>query len=231
MIGFGIGGICWIISLSFFPPIKFILWILGMSVYLSVPWIGRKRILSKAPLHTSYIPERFGSFTIIILGQIIASVVFGLESASWQLASVLTSIMAFILAIIIWGQYYRFTRTADYKCTLGSGQPYIYSHIPLIISLLILGVCSKDFISNTLINRSVNSIFCFSLILYLTSFYILQYLTIKKSKIRGISYIGGIFALLILFFVHPLSPMLTMSGIVTIFMILFGIQYFLGRHM
>ena len=99
---FGLGGICWIISLFFHPPVKFIFWTLGMCIYLLTPWVGRKRILSKAPLHTVYIPERFGSFTVIILGQIIASVVFGLESGNWYPSSVVTSVLAFALAILIW---------------------------------------------------------------------------------------------------------------------------------
>lgn len=232
MIGFGLGGICWIISLFFEPPIKFMLWILGMCFYLLTPWLGKKRILAQAPLDTIYIPERFGSFTIIILGQIIASVVFGLESASWYPSSVITSIMAFILAILIWVQYYRFTQIADYKCTLGSGQSYIYTHIPLIISMIIIGVSAEDFITKpTLIHENVNSIFCFAIILYLSSFYLLQYIAIRQFKIRGLVYLGGITAILFLFFLYPLSAMLTMSGIVIIFMVLFAIQYWLGRQM
>jgi low temperature requirement protein LtrA len=230
VIGFGLGGICWIISLFFNPPIKLILWALGMCVYLITPWIGKKRILSKVPLDTIYIPERFGSFTVIILGQIIASVVFGLESAHWYPSSALTSIMAFILAILIWGQYYRFTQIADYKCTLRSGQPYVYAHIPLIISLIIIGVCAEYFISQPIqIHENINIIFCFAIILYLTSFFLLQYIAIRKIKIRGLSYIAGITALLFLFFSYPLLPVIIMSGIVIIFMSLFGIQYWLSR--
>lgn len=225
MIGFGLGGVCWIISLLFDPLIKFILWTIGMCIYLLIPWIGRKRTLSKVPLDAVYIPERFGAFTIIIMGQIIASVVFGLESASWYPSSVLTSILAFILAILIWVQYFRFTQVADYKCTLGSGQPYIYTHIPLIISLIIIGVCAEDFITKPkLIHENVNIIFCFAIILYLTSFYLLQYVAIRKFKIRALSYVGGIIAILFLFFFYPFSPMIIMLGIVVIFMILFCIQ-------
>lgn len=227
--GFGLGGICWIISLFFPPPLKFIFWTLGMAIYLSTPWLGRNRILSKAPLHTIYIPERFGSFTIIILGQIITSVVFGLGSAHWHPASVITSMMAFILAVLIWGQYYRFTQTADYKCTLGSGQPYIYAHIPLIISLIIIGVCAQELISNSIIHQNVKIAFCFSIILFIVSFYILQCVAIVSFKIQGLYYSGGIIAILGLFFLYPLSPLLIMSGIVIIFMTLFAIQYRLDR--
>lgn len=230
IIGFGLAGICWIVSLFFDTPEKFIFWILGISIYLTIPWIGRKKILSKAPLHTMYIPERFGSFTVIILGQIIASVVFGLASASWHPASVVTSMMAFALAIVIWGQYYRFTQIADYKCTLGSGQPYIYTHIPLIISLMIIGVCAKNYIANREIDQIVKNTFCFSIILYLTSFYLLQYIAIPKFKIRGVVYLVGCSALLGLFYAYPLTPMIIMTGIVLIFMALYAMQCRLGHR-
>ncbi len=228
IIGFGSALICWIVSLFFDPPHKFIFWTLGMSIYLSIPWIGRKKVLSKVPLDTVYFPERFGAFTVIVLGQMITAVVVGLKSASWHPSAVVTSIMAFALAILIWGQYYLFTQIADYKCTLGSGQPYIYSHIPLIISLLILGSCAQEFIPNTEIHSNVKNIFCFSIILYLTSFCLLQYIAIPKFKIRGVVYLGAISAILGLFYLYPLSPMIIMIGIVLIFIALFATQYRFG---
>ncbi len=228
---FSIAITCWIISLFFPPLIKFSLWALGMSIYLIMPWIGRKRILSKAPLDTVYVPERFGAFTIIILGQTIAAVVFGLESASWHPTAIITSMMAFILATLIWGQYYRFIRRADYKCTFGSGQPYIYAHIPLIIGLIIIGVCAKEFIiGSTHIEEYISHLFCLAIILYLSSFLLLQYITIRKFKMRGLSYLGGITALLLLFFVYPLSPVLLISGVALIFLALLAIQFELGAQ-
>lgn len=228
IIGFGLGVICWVVSLFFDPPEKFMFWTLGMSIYLATPWIGKKKVLSKVPLDTTYIPERFGAFTIIIIGQVIASVVFGLQSASWHFSSIITSMMAFALAILIWGQYYRFTQIANYKCTLGSGQLYIFSHIPLIISLIFIGVCAKEYISSIEIPQHVKNTFCFSIILYLTSFYLLQYIAIHKFKIRGMVYLAGITAIFVLFYGYPLLPEVVMSGVVLIFVILFSIQYRLG---
>ena len=231
MIGFGVGGLCWIISLFFEPPFQFVLWALGMSIYLVIPWLGRKRILSKIPLDPTYIPERFGSFVVIIVGQIIASVVFGLESASWHLSSILTSLMAFILAMLIWGQYYKFTQIADYKLTLGSGQPYIYAHIPLIISLIMLGGCIGYFITNsTSLYKNANATFCFAIVLYLSSLYLLQYLSICKFKVNGLSHFGGIMAVLILFIFFTFSPVVIMSIIVFIFIAIFSIQYWQAQQ-
>lgn len=224
--GFSLGGIFWIISLFFIPPIKFILWILGMLVYLSIPWIGRKRILSQAPLDTVYIPERFGAFTVIILGQTIAAVVFGLESTQWQFSSLIISILAFILAALIWMQYYRLIQIADYKNTLGSGQPYIYTHVPLIISLMLIGVCIEDFIrSSAHTHENVNLFFCLAITLYLISFYLLNYIAAQKFKLIRWSYLAAIAVLLFLALFHSLPSLTILSVTVVVFIGIYCIQY------
>lgn len=226
VIGFSLGAIFWVISLFFSPPIKFILWGVGMTIYLLVPWIGRKQILSAAPLDTVYIPERFGAFTVIVLGQTVAAVVFGLGATNWQFSSVLMGILAFILAALIWVQYYSFSQIAEYKCTLGSGQPYIYSHVPLLVSLMLIGVCTEDLIKSSVqIHANVNLFFCISIILYLTSFYLLNYFAVRKFKIISLSCLAAISVILFLLFFYSLSPLITMSTTVVVFMGIFGIQH------
>lgn len=226
IIGFTLGGSFWTTSLFFPSPIKFTLWALGMLIYLLIPWIGKKRILSQAPLDTVYIPERFGAFTVIVLGQTIAAVVFGLGSTDWQFSSIAISIFAFVLAALIWIQYYNFSRIAEYKCTLGSGQPYIYSHIPLIVSLMLIGVCTEDLIkSSNHIHENVNLFFCFSIMLYLISFYLLNYFTVRKFKIIRRSCLLGIAATLFLTFFYYLSPLIIISTTTVIFFGIFFVQH------
>lgn len=225
LIGFGIGAILWIISLFVATPYKFMLWVSGMVVYMITPWIGRKKILAQLPLHPVYIPERFGAFTIIILGQMITAVVFGLESAEWNADSIITGVLAFGLGILIWAQYYRFTQRADYKCTLRSGQPYIYLHIPLILSLIMMGACAEDFIiAPDVVHPHVHSIFCFATILWLVSFYMLQYVAIAHLHVRKYVYILGILLILSLILLVNFSAIVTLALIVATFAIIFYFQ-------
>ncbi len=217
MVGFGLATFCWFISL-FMTVEKFWFWALGMFIYLVTPWIGRKNILSKVPLNPIYIPERFGAFTMIIIGQLIASIVFGLEVANWHFNAVFTSLMGFILAALIWGQYYHFIQTADYTCSLGSGQPYIYHHIPLIISMIIMGACVQELIKNsTLVQGNVYDVFCFAITLYLLSFYSLHYLTISDRKLPTVSYVIAMSCILFIFFAYHFLPAFLMLGVVIIF--------------
>ena len=227
-IGFGLAAVLWVVSFFFATPYKFILWMTGMVIYILVPWSGRKRILSKAPLDTVYIPERFAAFTLIIVGQMIASVVFGLKPTQWNLAALLVSVLAFLLAIVIWGAYYRSTLIADYKCTLGTGQPFIYTHIPLIMSLIVVATCVGEFIKNpTVIAPHTRTIFCVAIVAYLLSFFFLQQVTHRKNKQRKFLHAGTIAFTLPFFFV--LSPVVILLGIVGVFLALFIAQYCLER--
>ncbi len=218
LIGFGSALMCWVISLFFSTSLEYIFWTIGMCIYLIIPWIGRKTILEQAPLDPIYIPERFGAFTIIILGQLIASVVFGLEYAQWNYSSIIAGILAFILVIIIFCQYYLFTKIANYKCTLRSGQPYIYAHIPLIISLVILGVCTEDFIKHfSLLHDRMNLIFCFAALLYLCSFSLLQHLAMSTIRIHHKYLALMLIAAIFICFLPFSHAVFMLGGIVLIF--------------
>jgi hypothetical protein len=95
---------------------------------------------------------------------------------------------------------------------------------------MIISSCAETFIKEPkAINEHVNGLFCFALILYLTAFYLLQYMTIRKFKIRGLPYISGIIAILFVFFCSP-SPMLYITNAVIFFMLLFAAQYGIGQH-
>jgi low temperature requirement protein LtrA len=72
--GFGIGAALWAISILTPPPARFVLWALGPAVDFATPWIGRHTgVLRRFPLDTLHLPERFGLFTIIVLGETLLS--------------------------------------------------------------------------------------------------------------------------------------------------------------
>jgi low temperature requirement protein LtrA len=234
LIGFGLGVSCWCISLFVEPPIKFYLWALGIAVDFLTPTLGKKRILSKLPVDTRHIPERFGLFTIIVLGECVAAVVLGLTHSNLHWQAMLASIMSFVLATLIWLQYYSYMQAANYKCSLNSGQSFIFIHFPLVISIVIIGVGVEHMIiaaaSSTLLSKELNIIFCSSLILWLISFFLLQCITMRKCnrKLLGRLYALGVIAIAILFIFSTGRPLVKIIGVNIIFSIIIGLnKYFL----
>ncbi len=100
-------------------------------------------MLRRFPLDTSHLPERFGLFTIIVLGETLLSVVSGMSEVDWRTGSVTTAVLAFGVAMCIWWIYFTFVEEAPYLCNLGSGQSYIYVHLPIVIGVVVIGIGMK----------------------------------------------------------------------------------------
>ena len=95
----------WAVSLLVPEELRIALWALGLGIDFYNIWRLRK-IQAKVPLSNSHLPERFGLFTILVLGESIASVVAGLEHEGWKLTPCSGAILGVILATGLWGIYF-----------------------------------------------------------------------------------------------------------------------------
>ncbi len=66
--GFVTGAALWLASLAVAPPGRYALWAAGLAVELATPLLSAAAI-ARVPFHGSHIPERFGLFTLIVLGE------------------------------------------------------------------------------------------------------------------------------------------------------------------
>ena len=143
LIGFGSASALWLMSIVVPEPYRFWLWAVAFTVDLATPYVLR-RVQAAAPLDVSHLPERFGLFTILVLGESIVAVTVGLSHVSWQLSTTLVGILGLGIATCLWwinfdhldGSVIR--RRGDRR----NWRPtvWIYSHLPLAIGLAMLGV-------------------------------------------------------------------------------------------
>jgi low temperature requirement protein LtrA len=143
LIGFGSASVLWLMSIVVPTPYRFWLWAVAFAVDLATPYVLRK-VQAAAPLDVSHLPERFGLFTILVLGESIVAVTVGLSHVSWQLSTTLVGILGLGIATCLWwinfdhldGSVIR--RRGDRR----NWRPtvWIYSHLPLAIGLAMLGV-------------------------------------------------------------------------------------------
>ena len=77
-IGFSIAAGIWLASAFVPPPIRFIFWIIGLGVDIGTPLLFTRQLSVQFAPHVQHLPERFGSFTIIVLGISILGVVNGI---------------------------------------------------------------------------------------------------------------------------------------------------------
>jgi low temperature requirement protein LtrA len=232
--GFGLGALCWTISVLFSPPVKFILWATGLGIDFITPWVGRKRILHKAPLDTSHFPERLGLFTIIVLGESVFAVVSGLPKADWSTLSLLTGFSAFVLAVTIWWMYFTFIQEIHHECHLGSGQPFIYAHLFLVISLTAVGASVAALLQQT--NLTVPAyeavlLFCSAIALWLISFLIVKAVSMPSSLLKPfiLPYAIGIITIVLLPFLWRFSSIVLLGIVDIIFVLILVIELLVFR--
>ena len=133
--------ILWLASLACPAPIRFWLWGIAMTIELFVPILGT-RILAGTPAHPSHLQERFGLFTLIVLGESIVSVATT-ANGSWVLLPTLTAVIGFGIAACLWWLYFNFLETAVVIRGIRSVHAFNYGHLPIVMGLALVAVGTK----------------------------------------------------------------------------------------
>jgi low temperature requirement protein LtrA len=143
-LGFSIGASLWIISA--FVPLswRFGLWAVGLAVDFATPLMAQAAI-RQLPPHPEHLPERFGLFTIIVLGEAILAVVNGVSEVEWGFTSTASAIAGFVIAFSLWWIYFENVSGSSLGTAHTSGrlQPlqfWLYVHLPLVIGIAATGV-------------------------------------------------------------------------------------------
>lgn len=141
--GFGVDTALWIASIFMPSPARYAVWALAMVISVATPWLMRK-VQVHSPLSASHLPERFGLFTILVLGESVAAVVAGLRAEGTQLETFIDATAGFVIATGLWWIYFdNFegsvvrrdpNRRHDWRPTA-----WIYSHYPLAVCLTVVG--------------------------------------------------------------------------------------------
>jgi low temperature requirement protein LtrA len=103
--GFALAAAIWLVSLALPEAIRPWLWIAALAVDLLTPWMA---VLTAAErtFDVSHIPERYGLFTIIVLGEAIIAVARSMSEAQWTPEAVTAAVAGFAIAVVIWWAYF-----------------------------------------------------------------------------------------------------------------------------
>jgi low temperature requirement protein LtrA len=144
-IGFSISTAIWFASVFVPPPLRFILWIIGLAVDIGIPLFFTKQFSMQFAPHTRHLPERFGLFTIIVLGIAILGVVNGIATHQWTISSMVTAALGLAMTFSLWWLYFDNLDGSEIRALrenkqLGVYVTWLYIHIPLIIGFTAVGV-------------------------------------------------------------------------------------------
>jgi low temperature requirement protein LtrA len=141
LVAFGAGVVLWIASALVAAPARYGVWGAALAIELAAPLLGW-RAIRHAPVHASHIPERFGLFTIIVLGEAVLAVVVGTAGTSWGIEPSVVAACCFVVAAGVWWLQFDFVDTSVLKRGL-FGLVYVYAHYPLVLGIAAFGVGTK----------------------------------------------------------------------------------------
>ena len=151
-LGFTFAAATWMAS-AFVPvPLRFGLWALGLAVDFGIP-VSVGHLHAQLPPHASHLSERFGLFTLIVLGESVAAVVEGVTGQQWNILSAVIAMLGLSIAFSLWWVYFDNLNGTAIRALRAAGQVGIYqtwlhTHLPLVIGLTATGVGVRHIVSS-----------------------------------------------------------------------------------
>ncbi|MDX2231368.1 MAG: low temperature requirement protein A [Leptolyngbyaceae cyanobacterium bins.349] len=237
-IGFAIAALFWVLSVFIPLPWRLGFWLIGLLLDFATPLTGQQHQARLLP-HTEHLPERFGLFTMIVLGEAVIAVVKGVTETQWSVMSVLCAVFGFAIAFSLWWIYFDNVDGSSLRAIRSTGgigifQVWLYVHLPLVIGLAAAGVGVEHVILNedrlALLDGD-RWLMCGSVALCLSALAALHRTgVIFKCKARTKHRLGGAIALLVLaVWGSHLLPLVVIGSIAGICMIEVGLDLYQGR--
>lgn len=146
--GFLCGAALWFASLLTPTPARYGMWGVALVVNAIISGPLAYARVRHAPTQTSHMPERFGLFTIVVLGETVLADVNGIGATGWKPPAVAIGIAGFVVGSGVWWVY--FTATYDMEAgnrVLRAGRGaivrsylYAYGHLLVYAGIAAAGI-------------------------------------------------------------------------------------------
>lgn len=138
------------------------LFLIAVAIDIGTPWltIGQQAQLPR--FSTSKLPERYGLFVMIVLGETIVAVVGGLaEMAVIDFALGSNAVLAVAIGFLVWWLYYDFVGRRSPRRNARSSIFWGYLHLPLVIAIVSLGAGLRNLLTEASLEPSTRLLVTF----------------------------------------------------------------------
>jgi low temperature requirement protein LtrA len=144
--GYGAAAVLWLGSAFLDAPARWAVWTTALAVDLGTAILAERESVS-TPLDAAHLPERFGLFTIILLGESMIAVMQGMEQQdTWSAPAALAAFAGMCVAFFFWWWYFDGVGTPAGERRLRARQRFwlfhlwAYTHFPLYLGIAVTGV-------------------------------------------------------------------------------------------
>lgn len=145
LVGHGLAALLWLASAVIPVPARFAVWVVAFTIDLGTPWVAVRHSV-KVPPDASHLPERFGLFTLILLGESVVALMRGIESQeNWPVEAAVSAFLGMALLFVLWWWYFDGAGAAEERPVRNHREAirfhiWSYAHFPLSLGIVVLGV-------------------------------------------------------------------------------------------
>ena len=145
LVGHGSAAFLWLTSAFVPAPERFWIWGIAFAIDLGTPWLAVPHSV-KVPPDAAHLPERFGLFTLILLGESVVAVMQGMESQEdWTPAAATSAFLGMSISFLIWWWYFDGVSGASEQPVRTRREAvrfhvWSYAHFPLYLGIVVVGV-------------------------------------------------------------------------------------------
>jgi low temperature requirement protein LtrA len=222
--GFSAGALIWGASLLVPEPACYWMWGLGLLVEMATPVLAQFLVLEEAPIQRSHVPERFGLFTIVVLGESVLVTGVGVSDTEWAAGSVAVAVLGFAAVGCLWWLYFDHVideSAVEHAFTHGVrellvGFSWAYGHLAIYIGLAATAVGIEFAIGGATeptLGSGARGALCGGVALYLLAVSVLHPLSPQPFPKEALAVRLGVaaFALILVFLGSVLSPFMLLG--------------------
>ena len=153
--------VLWAVSPAFDGWVRWGIWAAAVAMDALGPVMATRR-QDRAPLHMEHLPERFGLFIILVLGEAVGGAATGVHDAKWAGPAVAVGLAGFVVAASLWWNYFDVTadhseeelHESDEDDDAGGAVAderhdlFVYGHLPLSAGIVMAGVGIEDLVAH-----------------------------------------------------------------------------------
>jgi low temperature requirement protein LtrA len=145
LLGHGAAATLWMASAFIPAPGRFVVWAIAFLIDLATPWLAIRHSVSIPP-DEAHLPERFGLFMLILLGDAVISVMQGMESQeTWTPEAALSAFLGMAILFMLSWWYFDGSAGAAEQPVRTRAQAvrfhvWSYAHLPLYLATIVTGV-------------------------------------------------------------------------------------------
>jgi low temperature requirement protein LtrA len=144
-----------LILVSFFvdESLRMLLWGVAVVLDIATPALSERTQRDLPQISRDKYPERFGLFTMIILGEVVASVIGGVvevnAAGEFTVATALNAVLGLAIGFGMWWVYYDFIARRPFRPSFSVALAWVYLHFFVFIGVVAVGVAVEVAMTQT----------------------------------------------------------------------------------